>query len=213
MIAWLKGVVRAHEEDRVVLDVHGVGWAVTVSAADRDALAVGETAELLIHMVVREDAMQLYGFRTAAARELFLALTSVPGVGPKGAMALLADAAPELVARAIHDEDVRTLTRAKGIGKRTAELIVVKLRERLPGALLAASPAASEPAGTARSTADPTLGDVESALGHLGYRPADARAAIAAAIEAGASVDFDRLLRSALALLRRDAAKGAGGGR
>lgn len=212
MIAWLRGVVRDRGEESVVLDVHGVGWLVTVSRADAAALPDGEPAELLIHMVVREDAMQLYGFRTAAARELFVALTSVPGVGPKGAMALLGDSAPELVARAIHDEDVRTLTKAKGVGKRTAELIVVKLRERLPTSLLDAPSSAAAPA---TGPAQRVQADVESALVHLGYRPADARAAVTAVLADGVdpSVDFDRLLRSALALLRRDASKAGGGGR
>lgn len=214
MIAWLKGVIRAREEGDVVVDVHGVGYAVSLPTRDAEALPLGEEAELLIHTVVREDALQLFGFRTLAARELFLALTSVPGVGPKGAMAMLAELDPTTVARAIHDGDVKALTRAKGVGKRTAELIVVKLRERMPPSLLQQA-IGTEPAARAASPSapDPIRADVESALSHLGYRPADAAAAVDAALDAKGddSKDFDRLLRSALALLRRDA--GAGGKR
>jgi holliday junction DNA helicase RuvA len=211
MIAWLRGIVRESGDDTVVLDVHGVGWSVAVSELDRAALTIGQAAELMIHMVVREDAMLLYGFRAAAARELFVALVSVPGVGPKGALALMSDAAPAVVARAIHDEDIKTLIRAKGIGKRTAELIVVRLRERLPTSLLVDS------AVTALAKTPKVAGasaDVESALINLGYRPVDARSAVDAAIEAAgdeaAAADFDRLLRESLALLRRATGRGKG---
>jgi Holliday junction DNA helicase RuvA len=208
MIAWLRGVVREHDDEAVVLEVHGVGWLVYVTALDRAALAPGATAELLIHQVVREDAMLLYGFRTRQGRELFLALLSVPSVGPKGAMALLSELTPTALAHAIHQQDVRTLTRAKGIGKRGAELIVVRLRERLPPAL-AAEALAPAPAPSRHA---PALADLESALTNLGYRPADARAAAQDAVERGGEgAGFDALLRLALAALRPSGRAAKGG--
>lgn len=207
MIGMLRGVVAGREEGGVLLDVHGVGWLVACAARDLDAMVEGESRTLLIHTIVREDAIALYGFLNAPAKELFVALLTVSGLGPKGAMALLSELEPAALARAIQDGDVRALCRAKGVGKRTAELIVVNLRERIPASYAVASLGAP-----ARAVAPKTsvASDVASALTNLGFRAADADAAIAAALaERGDASDaFDLLLRLSLARLRRDG-KGA----
>lgn len=207
MIGMLRGVVAGHDEGSVLLDVHGVGWLVACTARELDAMIVGETRTLLVHTIVREDAIALYGFATAPAKDLFVSLLSVSGLGPKGAMALLSELEPVELARAIHDGDVRALCRAKGVGKRTAELIVVNLRERIPVAF------AVSPVGVAARATEPrtsVASDVGSALVNLGFRHGDADAAIAGALaeRAEASDAFDLLLRLSLARLRRDG-KGA----
>ena len=207
MIGLLRGVVAGREDGSLLLDVHGVGWLVACAARDLDTMEQGATLTLLIHTIVREDAIALYGFLTAPAKDLFVALLTVSGLGPKGAMALLSEHEPAALARAIHDGDVRALCRAKGVGKRTAELIVVNLRERIPAAYAVAAVGAPSRASVPRTT---VTTDVASALANLGFRPADADTAIAGALaeRADASESFDLLLRLSLARLRRDG-KGA----
>lgn len=200
MIAYLRGVCHSIDGDAVVIDVHGVGYLVSVSDPDRALCTPGGDVELLVHTEVREDAFLLYGFRTTDAREVFRALTSVSGVGPKAAMALLSALAPAQLADAIRRGDTAQLCKAKGIGKKLAEVVVAKLHDRLPavgGAALAPPPAA---AGAARNTAH---SDVLSALINLGFRPQAADQALAQALALRPEAGFDDLLRSCLALLRR----------
>lgn len=200
MIAYLRGTCQAIDGDALVVDVRGVGYLVAVSEPDRLAHAVGADVELLIQTEVRQDAIALYGFATAGARDLFRALMSVSGVGPKAALALLSALEPAQLAAAIAGGQVATLVRAKGIGKKTAETIVVKLRDRLP--ILAA--VATKPA--AASTVNVSLAsDIESALINLGYRPQLAATAVQNVLAAQPNALFDPALRAALAQLRRPA--------
>ena len=199
MIAYLRGICQAVEDDAVVVDVRGVGYLVSVSERDRSQHQVGGDAELLVHTEVREDAIALYGFVTAADRDMFRALIGVPGVGPKAAMALISALEPGPLAAAIQGEKLSELTKAKGIGKRTAETIVVKLRDRLPASasLQPTTGAAKAPLGS------PLLADLLSALINLGYRPQAAETAAAQALADPANSHFDTALRASLALLRR----------
>jgi holliday junction DNA helicase RuvA len=205
MIAWLKGRCHVLAADHVVVDVHGVGYHVFLPGTDASGLQAGEEIELQIHTVVREESFSLYGFRTLAAREMFRTILSISGVGPKGALALLSSLQPGEIARAIHDDQPKVLTVAKGIGKRTAELIVVRLRERLPTDLLSGAMAHAVVPIDAYSKA---MRDAKSALVNLGFRAALADKAVRdAAATTGdgtdCSDDFDHLLRSALSMLRR----------
>lgn len=204
MIAYLRGICQAVDEEGIVVDVHGVGYRVFLSERDRALHQPGGDAEVLIHTIVREDAFALYGFATAAARDLFVLLLSVSGVGPKGALALLSAMTPQELAAAVEGERLALLTKAKGIGKRTAELIVVKLRGRLPVELLVP---VARVTGTGTSAAQAgvpaTNRDVLSALANLGYKAVVAEAALAQARESGAGPGFDAVLRATLALLRR----------
>lgn len=197
MIAWLKGTCREVQDDHVVLDVQGVGYEVFLSERDLASVRLGDVLEASIHMAVREDALQLFGFLTSAGRELFRALTSVSGVGPKGAMALLSALEPGELAGAITASDVKALTSAKGIGKRLAETIVVKLHDRLPAVVV--------PTATARPVLahDAATADVASALVNLGYKSAQAEAALAEVRKAQPAATFQELLRLTLAALRR----------
>lgn len=198
MIAWLRGRCQTVAEDHVIVDVQGVGYLVQISGRDAAELNAGEEAELQIFTVVREDSFSLYGFRTLAAREMFRTILSISGVGPKGALALLAALSPAEIARAIHDDQPKPLTVAKGIGKRTAELIVVRLRERLPPELLSG---AMESSPASHSPWTKPMRDAKSALVNLGFRAALAERAVMDAAQS--SDDFEQLLRSSLTALRR----------
>lgn len=132
MIALVRGEVAVRRPDHVVVDVHGVGWLLSVSAHTlKQVPAVGREITLLTHMVVREDAMALYGFATEEERELFLLLLGVQSVGPKMALAVLSGGSPRELVATLAAGDVKRLTAVPGIGKRTAERIVVELREKV----------------------------------------------------------------------------------
>lgn len=200
MIGFLRGTCQHVGDDHVVLDVAGVGYEVFVTERLRGAAALGVALEVRVHTEVREDAIILFGFEHAAEKTLFRLLLSVSGVGPRGALALLGALPPGELAVAVRDGKVAALTKAKGIGKKTAETIIIKLRDRLPADLLWTS--GPTPPGLT-SVLPPGTRDVLSALQNLGYRPALAEHALAEAHKAHPEADFDGLLRSALAMLRR----------
>jgi len=197
VIAWLRGTCLAIDDAGVVVDVHGVGYLVAVAEPERASARVGAEIGLHVHTAVSEAAIALYGFGSPAARELFCVLLGVQGVGPKAALALVGLGEPATVADAIRGGRVGELTRAKGIGRKTAETVVFKLRDKLDGF---APPAAPPP--TAAPT--PLDRDLISALCNLGFR---AQAVERAVAQVGANPGgFDAALRAALALLRRPAA-------
>jgi Holliday junction DNA helicase RuvA len=138
VIALVRGEVAVRRGDHVVVVAGGVGYRLAVSAETlRHVPAVGRTATLHSHLVVREDALALYGFATEEERDLFLALIGVQSVGPKVALAVLSGGAPRELVGAVAAGDVARLQSVPGIGKRTAERIVVELREKLAGAIAA----------------------------------------------------------------------------
>ena len=132
MIALISGKVAARRTDHVVIDCSGVGYRLAVSAETlRHVPAVGHQATLHTHLVVRDDALQLYGFATEEERELFLLLLGVQAVGPKVALGVLSGGPPRDLLRAVAAGDTARLQAAPGVGKRTAERIVVELREKV----------------------------------------------------------------------------------
>jgi Holliday junction DNA helicase RuvA len=201
MIAKLAGTVDQKGADLAVIDVHGVGYLVFCSARTLDRLpALGSPARLLIETHVRDDHIHLYGFIDAAERDWFRLLTTVQGVGPRLAVALLSIAAPDQLALAIAAQDRTLLTRAEGVGARLAQRIVNELRDKL-GAL--AIGAAAAPPPTAGAAAD-----AASALVNLGYRPAEASAAVAAAAEqVGGEAAVEALIRVGLQQLAQGAVR------
>lgn len=135
MIALVSGTVAVRRTDHVVIECAGVGYRLSVSAQTlRHVPAVGHQALLHTHLVVRDDALQLYGFATEAERELFLMLLSVQSVGPKVALAVLSGGTPRDLLAALAAGDAARFQSAPGIGKRTAERIIVELREKVGGA-------------------------------------------------------------------------------
>ncbi len=198
MIARLRGIVDSVEDGRCVMDVNGVGYLVFCSSRTLGALPDGLTT-LLIETQVREDAISLYGFFTAAEREWFRLLTTVQGVGAKVALGLLSALSPDQLISAIAGQDKGALTRAPGVGPKLAIRILTELREKasaMPGGGAAAFPAFVAPKGAAA--------DALSALVNLGYRRAEAEAALAKAVEAhGEDASLDVLIRAGLKALAK----------
>jgi Holliday junction DNA helicase RuvA len=192
VIAFLDGEVVSKGANRVVLDVGGVGYDILVPTPLLGTLpAPGRRARVHTRMVVRDDAMQLFGFATPEDRELFDMLTAVTGVGPKLALSFLSALAPEPLRRAIADGDGAMLTLVPGVGRKVAERVLVELRDRLGGDVDAA------PGGP--------LADVRDALLSLGLTPHEASAALRGVEADGRPAD--ELLREAL-----QAVSGARGG-
>jgi holliday junction DNA helicase RuvA len=167
VIALISGVVAARRHDHVVVDCGGVGYRLAVSAETlRHVPAVGQPATLHTHLVVRDDALALYGFSSEDERELFLMLLGVQAVGPKVALAVLSGGPPRELLRALAAGDTARLQAAPGVGKRTAERIIVELREKV----------GSAPAEAAISISrgdDPRL-LARDGLVELGYSPQEA---------------------------------------
>jgi Holliday junction DNA helicase RuvA len=199
--------------EHVIVDCGGVGYEVTCSAFTLSALpASGERVALRVFTQVRETEIALFGFLEEQERALFDLLITVKNVGPSTAIAILSGSSPRDIATLIAREDVAGLTRIKGIGKKTAELLVVELREKCELALLSwggeggVRPAAT-PAGAARAKAGshrrhPLLGEVMAALVTMGWRPAEAEQAISD-LAVGDDASIETLLRQALRSMPR----------
>ncbi len=131
MIGYLRGTVTHIFSNQCYIDVHGVGYRVYISDATRAHLRDGESSQLFTYLNVREDAMQLYGFLSEAEYELFILLISVSGIGPKVGMGILAGMAPEEIRTAIATENVAHLVKLPGIGKKSAERLVLELKDKI----------------------------------------------------------------------------------
>ncbi|MGA2435731.1 MAG: Holliday junction branch migration protein RuvA [Bryobacteraceae bacterium] len=199
MIASLRGTVLEKHPNQVVVESGGVGYDVAIPVSTYTALPeAGQEVRLRIHTHVREDALALYGFLTADEKMMFERLISVSGIGPKLAITVLSGvAAAELIA-AIRGGETARLVRVPGIGKKTAERMILELREKLPpiDGAAAQGTRAGGPSMTALER------DVVSALMNLGCTPAAAEAAVGKAKAAGGSNDFEPLFRRALELVR-----------
>lgn len=195
MIRSIRGRVLAHEPDGPVIEVGGVGLLVRVSSTTGATLPpVGAEAALSTVLVVREESLDLYGFATAGERTLFEAFTSVSGVGPRIALAICAVGEPDDLRLAIARGDSARLQTASGVGKRTAERLVLELRDRL-GALAGLG----ESPGVPSSAADTHIA-ARDGLVALGFRSEEADAAL---VDAPADLDAEGLVRHGLARLRR----------
>lgn len=185
----------------MVVEVSGVGFRVTVSLQTLHELPeVGQAAKLLTYLQVREDALVLFGFATESERTAFELCTSVQGIGPKIAISILSSLSPAELATAIKAEDVPRLKRVPGVGMKTAERLVLELRDKLDKAGLV-SRAASEKAPPSRPAAQRAL-QISSALTNLGYRSGEAeRAAEAVALEAPDNLPVAELVKRALRAL------------
>ena len=197
MIAHLHGTIHEKHPNRIVLDVHGVGYDVFVPLSTFYVLGdPGTAVALRIHTHVREDALTLYGFATLLEQELFERLIGVSGIGPKLALAVLSGIEPIDLIRAIERGDVARLTAIPGVGKKTSERIVLELKDRLPRVQ-----AAAVVAGGGAPDAPALRDDVLSALVNLGYHRPLAEKAVDAAIEKiGSTPDagFEYTLKQAL---------------
>jgi len=213
MIGKLTGRIDYRASDHVLIEAAGVGYLVYCSERTLAALpGVGEVAALYTDLVVREDLMQLFGFPTLVEKEWHRLLMSVQGVGAKASLAILGTLGPDGVSRAIALGDWNAVKTAKGIGPKTAQRVVLDLKDKAPqvmamdgaAARVTQTAAASgmdviEPAPVAFSSS--AQADALSALGNLGYGPSDAAAAVAEAISAAPEADEAALIRAALKLL------------
>lgn len=192
MIAEVTGIVGALTPDSAVVTVGGVGLLVHCTPDTLATLRPGAVSTLATTLVVREDSLTLYGFATPDERTVFGALQTATGVGPRLAQAVLAVHRPDVVRRAIADEDVAVLCAVPGIGKKVAQRLILELRDRLGAPEGGAGPASVSGADEARS-----------GLLSLGYGAREADAALAAVDGDVDHADTPAVLRAALALLRR----------
>lgn len=193
MIAHLRGKILTKHPNQVIVDCGGVGYDVAISVPTFSELG-GEGAEvsLHVHTHVREDALALYGFLHPQEKQLFERLLTVSGIGPKLAMTVLSMAAVEVVG-AIRGNDVSRLTKIPGVGKKTAERMILELKDKL-------EPFGATPA-MPRTTA--VEEDVISALVNLGYQRAAAEQGVSRALKGGTAMNFDQLFRATLGMLSR----------
>jgi holliday junction DNA helicase RuvA len=199
VIAHLRGRIFTKHPSRVVVDVNGVGYDVFVPLSTYYGLGdAGAEVSLKIHTHVREDALTLYGFATGLEQELFERLISVSGIGPKVALSVLSGIEPNELIRAVELKDVTRLTSIPGVGKKTAERIVLELTGRLPLSRAGAAAAEEMPSGPAG-----VRDDVLSALVNLGYHRPLAEQAVAAAVKSAPDGGFERTLKQALRELAR----------
>ncbi len=194
MIARLTGVLAVKSPEALLVDVHGVGYRVLVSLSAFSGLPdQGAELELPIHTHMRESSIELFGFADEAEKSLFLQLIAVSGVGPRLALTILSGMPTEDLIGALADGNVKRLVGIPGIGKRTAERLVVDLQDKVRAAGAARS-------STAVPTARGTEAEAVSALVNLGYRDADADKAVRDAAHAGIS-DLAAMIRAALKTL------------
>ena len=194
MIAHLRGKLLGKHPNQAVVETGGVGYDVTISVPTfSDLPDVGSEVALHVHTHVREDSIALYGFLRPRDKQLFEKLITVSGIGPKLAITILSGMPADEMVEAIRGNDVGRLTRIPGIGKKTAERMVLELRDKL---------ASAEAERVTAAAVSPVEEDVLSALVNLGYQRAAAERALGSVAKNGqSSGSFDRLFRQALALL------------
>ena len=196
MIAHLRGTLLSKHPNQAVVDVGGVGYDITISVpAFSELPAAGSQVSLFIHTHVREDLIALYGFLRTSEKQLFEKLITVSGIGPKLAITILSGIpAADQLSRAIRANDIAQLTRIPGIGRKTAERMVLELRDKLPP---------DGPEAAAPSTLSPLEDDVLSALINLGYQRPAVEKALAALTRNAPAGSFDQLFRAALSTLSK----------
>jgi Holliday junction DNA helicase RuvA len=198
MIAHLRGLLLSKSPNQIIVECSGVGYEVAISVATFSALPdEGATAALHIYTNVREDQIALFGFAEMTEKRLFEKLLTISGIGPKLAITVLSGISAERLVAAIRSGDHATLTRIPGIGKKTAERVVLELKDKLEALAVPASADEVAPHG-------PAGDDAISALVNLGYQRPVAQKAVEGALkrEPELSSDFERLFRAAMSAIR-----------
>ncbi len=199
MIALLTGVIAHKSPDHIILDVRGVGYRVLIPFSTYyDLPGEGGAASLHIHTSVREDAIQLYGFRTRLEKSFFQLLISVSGIGPKMARDILSNIQPAPLAQALAQGDVHKLSAIPGIGKKTAERLVLELKDKAGKLDLTSLPAFE----ARKIPTEDVMDDVVSALLNLGYKEPQVRKALAG-LDAAGGATVEELLKQALKILMK----------
>ena len=201
MIGFLSGKILEKNANTVILDVGGVGYEVTIPLSTFYELGeVGSEVSLRIFTYVREDSLQLFGFKTARERDIYLKLISVQGIGAKSGITMLSGMSADEIVTAIRTDNIARLTSIPGVGRKTAERMVVELRDKIGELSLGAAASAGAAAG---ASADTAFDDALSALVNLGYQRNAAEKALQEAAKNGAELSVQKLLRSALQKLAK----------
>jgi Holliday junction DNA helicase RuvA len=206
MIAHLNGTLLSKQATSVIVDVAGVGYEVTIPVSTfYDLEDVGSTVQLRIYTHVRDDALQLYGFKTARERELFQKLISVSGIGPKLGITLLSGMSADEMIASIRTNNLARLTLIPGVGRKTAERLIMELREKVADLSSAQleEELGAKPEVTAQTNEDAVRSDALSALLNLGYQRSAAEKAIDGALVEGGDITVEPILRRSLKKLAR----------
>lgn len=195
MIGRIQGVLIEKTENAILVDVNGVAYEIEIPLSTYVALsALNEVVTIHTHMVVREDAQLLFGFSSLSERGLFKSLIKVNGVGPKLAIAILSGLDVSAFCRCVRNDDVKALVAISGVGKKTAERLIIEMRDRLPQFDI------GDGAGTMPSISTDNLVDAETALIGLGFKPTDASRALALIEDKQGSTG--NLIKQALKILK-----------
>ncbi|MBK6288700.1 MAG: Holliday junction branch migration protein RuvA [Gammaproteobacteria bacterium] len=200
MIGRIRGIILEKQAPELVIDVHGVGYELQAPLSTFYKLpAPGQEVVLYTHFVVREDAQQLYGFWQREDRSLFRTLIRVSGVGPKLALAILSGMDSEEFVRSVQRNDARALVNLPGVGKKTAERLIVEMRDRLDEwrPELSGGSVATPSSDIVATSRNRMVQDAESALIALGYKPQEAARAVSAALD-DEVLESEELIRRAL---------------
>jgi Holliday junction DNA helicase RuvA len=204
MIAYLSGKLLEKEANLVIIDVGGVGYEVTIPLSTFYELGeLGEDVSLRIHTVVREDAFALFGFRSVREKELFLHLISVSGIGPKSAITALSGMSADEIISAIRQNNLARLNSIPGVGRKTAERLVIELRDKIAKLSGLASEEMRAEGVSPQASGDEVYDDAVSALVNLGYQRAAAEKALKQATQEGTEMSVQKLLRRSLQLLAK----------
>ena len=203
MIAYLSGKLLEKEANTVIVDVNGVGYEVMIPLSTfYDLGEIGEDVSLRIFTYVREDVLQLFGFKTIRERELFLLLISVSGIGPKSAITALSGMSADEIIGAIRSNNLARLNSIPGVGKKTAERLVIELRDKIVK-LSAVASEEMKAEGIPQVSGDMVYDDALSALTNLGYHYNAAEKALKQAMQEGTEMSVQKLLRRSLQLLAK----------
>jgi len=197
MIGFLRGKIIDKKPTSVLLDVQGVGYIVNVSLSTFDKLsAIGETAELFTYLSVREDAMNLYGFFTAEEKAIFELLIGISGIGPKLALGILSGISGSELIEAIQAHDIPRIVTIPGIGKKTAERLIIELKDKIGSVVGVQTSGLSSEAYSVK-------GDAIAALLSLGYNNKKAEMAVAHILSQSPDLELEEIIKHALAGLNK----------
>ncbi|MBN1379302.1 MAG: Holliday junction branch migration protein RuvA [Gammaproteobacteria bacterium] len=200
MIGRLKGILSSKQPPNLLLDVNGVGYEIQAPMSTFYTLPEpGETVQLLIHTHVREDALQLYGFASTAERELFRTLIKVSGVGAKLALTILSGIDVSAFIRCVHSQDSTSLTRLPGVGKKTAERLIVEMKDKL----IQSTDVGAAATAIGRTQANTPIEEAVTALIALGYKPPEASRMVRSIPDVDNSGNTEDIIRLALKAVMR----------
>lgn len=200
MYAYIKGKLAYKHNEYIILEANGVGYKVNTALSTIDCIgAVGDTVQVFTHLYVREDIMSLFGFGTQEELGMFELLISVSGVGPKAAVSVISSVSPSKFGLAVITDDVKTLTRAQGIGNKIAQRIILELKDKIKKEQLVATNNKEESAFV--DNGNTKVSEAISALMVLGYTPLEASKAVAAVHTE--DMDLESIIKSALKSLVR----------